>query len=52
MLQKIFLTTAAERVVKDVDELPYDLVFASKGIDLWSLGVMVYKFETGQDLLI
>ena len=52
MLQNTFLTTAAERVEKDVDELPYDLVFASKGIDLWSLGEMVYNFETGQDLLI
>ena len=47
---KTFLTTAAEGVVKDVDKLPYDLVLASQSIDLWSLGVMVYKFETGQDL--
>ena len=47
---KTFLTTAAEGMVKDVDKLPYDLVFPSQAIDLWSLGVMVYKFETGQDL--
>ena len=47
---KTFLTTEAEGVIKDVDKLPYDLVLASQSIDLWSLGVMVYKFETGQDL--
>ena len=37
-------------IVKDMDKLPYDLVEASQAIDLWSFGVMLYKFETGQDL--
>ena len=37
-------------VVKNMEKLPYDLVFASEGIYLWSLGVMLYKLETGEDI--
>ena len=37
-------------IVKDIDKLPYDLVQASEAIDLWSLGVMLYKFETDEDI--
>ena len=31
-------------IVKDIGKLPYDLVLASEAIDLWSLGVLLYKF--------
>ena len=34
-------------VVKDMDKLPYDLIVANESVDLWSFGLMVYKFETG-----
>ena len=37
-------------MVKDIDKLPYALVLASEAIDLWSLGVMLYKFETDGDI--
>ena len=39
------------RIPYEMDSLPYDLVEASKSVDVWSLGVLLYKLCTDKELV-
>ena len=39
-------------LAKDMNKLPYKLIQSSPAIDLWSFGLMMYKFEAKMDLFL